>query len=57
MKAAVPSTLAERWKWRAERDPAAPRHNAPSKHRPASSPVERRSMVKEKQADEKKKPD
>ena len=40
MKASIPSTHAERWKWRAERDPAAPQRNAPSKHRPASSPVE-----------------
>lgn len=42
VNADVPSTLAERWKWRAERGPAAPRHNAPSKRRRASSPIQRK---------------
>lgn len=36
---AIPLTLAETWKWRAGRDPAALRHSAPSRHRPASSPA------------------
>lgn len=49
VKTAVPLTLAERWKWRAERDPAALQHNAPSKRRPASSPVVRAKQMNEKE--------